>query len=75
MMGKKILTILRSKCLLILTYGCINKGSNMSTHVLLNLLKELRKRDKMQGIRSILLLFHNKFNYITGVFYIKNRLS
>ena len=61
-MDTKIFTILRSKCLLILTYGCINKGSYMSTHVLLNLLKELRKRDKMQGMLGILLLFHNKFN-------------
>ena len=29
----------------------------MSTHVLLNLLNELRKRDKMQGLPSILSLF------------------
>ena len=34
----------------------------MSTHVLLNLLKELRKRDKMRGLTSILSLFRNKFN-------------
>ena len=34
----------------------------MSTHVLLNLLIELRKRDKMQGLPSILSLFPNKFN-------------
>ena len=34
----------------------------MSTHVLLNLLKELRKSNKMQGLPSILLLFRNKFN-------------
>ena len=34
----------------------------MSAHVLLNLLKELRKRDKMQGLPSILSLFLNKFN-------------
>ena len=33
----------------------------MSVHVLLNLLKELRKRDKMRGTPSILLLFRNKF--------------
>ena len=34
----------------------------MSVHVLLNLLKELGKRDKMQGLLSILSLFRNKFN-------------
>ena len=35
----------------------------MSTHVLLNLLNELRKRDKMRGMPSILCLFRNEFNY------------
>ena len=34
----------------------------MSAHVSLNLLKELRKRDKMRGLPSILSLFHNRFN-------------
>ena len=34
----------------------------MSAHVLLNLLKELRKRDKMRGLPSILSLFRNKFD-------------
>ena len=34
----------------------------MSTHVKLNLLNELRKRDKMRGLPSILSLFPNKFN-------------
>ena len=34
----------------------------MSAHVLLNLLNELRKRDKMRGLLSILSLFRNKFN-------------
>ena len=34
----------------------------MSSHVLLNLLNELRKRGKMRGLPSILSLFHNKFN-------------
>ena len=40
----------------------------MSTHVLLNLLNSLRKRDKMQGLSSILFLFCNKFKIynITG---------
>ena len=34
----------------------------MSAHVLLNLLNELRKRDKMLGLPSILSLFRNEFN-------------
>ena len=34
----------------------------MSAHVLLNLLNELRKRDKMPGLQSILSLFPNEFN-------------
>ena len=33
----------------------------MSAHVLLNLLNKLGKRDKMQGLPSILPLFRNKF--------------
>ena len=38
------------------------RGSYMSAHVLLNLLKELGKRDKMRGLSSILSLFRNEFN-------------
>ena len=34
----------------------------MSAHVLLNLLNELGKREKMLGLQSILSLFRNKFN-------------
>ena len=34
----------------------------MSAHVLLNLLNELGKRDKMRGLPSILALFSNDFN-------------
>ena len=34
----------------------------MSAHALLNLLNELRKRDKMRGLPSILSLFRNEFN-------------
>ena len=34
----------------------------MCAHVLLNLLNELRKREKMQGLRSILSLFRDEFN-------------
>ena len=39
-----------------------NRGSYMSAHVLLNLLNELGKRDKMRGLPSILFLFRNEFN-------------
>ena len=38
------------------------RGSYMSAHVLLNLLNELGKRDKMRGLSSILSLFRNEFN-------------
>ena len=34
----------------------------MSAYVLLNLLNELRKRDEMRGLPSILSLFRNEFN-------------
>ena len=34
----------------------------MSAQFLLNLIKELRKRDKMQGLPSILSLFRNESN-------------
>ena len=34
----------------------------MSDHVLLNLLNELRKKDKMRGLPSVLSLFRNEFN-------------
>ena len=34
----------------------------MNAYVLLTFLNELRKIDKMQGLPSILSLFHNEFN-------------
>ena len=34
----------------------------MSAHVILNLLNEFGKRDKMRGLQSILSLFRNEFN-------------
>ena len=52
-------------------YACIKasnfqftlyRGSYMSAHVLLNLLNELGKRDKMRGLPSILTLFCNELN-------------
>ena len=38
----------------------------MSAHVLLNLLNELGKREKMRGLPSILSLFRNEFNEINN---------
>ena len=38
------------------------RGSYMSADVLLNLLNEFRKRDKMRGLPSILSLFRKEFN-------------
>ena len=38
----------------------------MSSHVLLNLLNDLRKGNKMRGLQSILLLFRNKFNKLNN---------
>ena len=35
-------------------------------HVLLHLLNEFRKKDKIQGLLSILSLFRNKFNQINN---------
>ena len=46
------------------------RGSYMSAHVLLNLLNELGKRDKMRGLPSILSLFRyefDKFNEIRAL--------
>ena len=43
------------------TQAILNRGSYMSAHVLLNLLNELGKRDKMRGLPSILSLFRNEF--------------
>ena len=40
----------------------IHRGYYMSAHVLLNLLNELGKSDKMRGLPSILLLCRNEFN-------------
>ena len=40
----------------------IDSGSYMSAHVLLNLLNELGKRDKMRELRIILFLCRNMFN-------------
>ena len=39
----------------------------MSDHVLLNILNELGKRDKMRGFPSILSLFRNVFNKFNNI--------
>ena len=55
-----------------------NRGSYMSAHVLLNLLYELRKRDKMRGLQQeIRIEVHTKealksrscFKVCTSIFY------
>ena len=46
----------------------------MSAHVSLNLLNELGKLDKMQGLPSILLLFRSEFNMLDSIYHIKLRL-
>ena len=48
--------------IIVTTHGKIYRGSYMSAHVLLNLLNELGKRDKMRGLPSILFLVRNEFN-------------
>ena len=40
----------------------LNRGSDMSAHVIVNLLNELGKRGKMRGLSSILSLFRNEFD-------------
>ena len=45
----------------------IHRGSYSSAHVLLNLLNELRKRDKMRGWPSILALFSNEFDKLNNM--------
>ena len=55
----------------------------MSAHVLLNLLNELGKRDKMRGLPSILSLFRNEFNKfnntrerkLDSIYHMKNTLK
>ena len=53
---RKFILLLMIKWLLtlfIVMDHLIQRGSNVSAHVLLNLLNELRKRDKMRGLPSI----------------------
>ena len=44
----------------------------MSANVLLNLLNEVGKRDKMRGLPSILSLFRNEFNKFNNIIKITN---
>ena len=44
------------------SHNPVHRGSYMSAHVLLNLLNELGKRDKMRGLPSILSRFRKEFN-------------
>ena len=43
--------------------SCEKRGSDKSAHVLLHLLNESGKSDKMRGLSSILLLFRNEYNF------------
>ena len=52
----------RMKIFISVNFRQINRGSYISAHVLLNLLIEWGKRDKMRGLPSILSLFRNEFN-------------
>ena len=58
--------VMSSNVLLITMYlilescNLLYRGSYMSAHVLLNLLNELGKRDKMRGLPSILSLFSQR---------------
>ena len=45
----------------------LNRGSYISAYVLLNLLNELWKSDKMRGLQSILSLFRNEFNKFNNI--------
>ena len=55
----------------------------MSAHVVLNLLNEFRKRDKMRGLQRIVSLFRdefNKFNYtrvrmLDSIYHMTNTLK
>ena len=64
------LRVLKLSCCGVERAGCFkillrsNRGSYMSAHVLLDLLNQLGKRDKMRGLPSILSLFRNEFNKI-----------
>ena len=61
-MIQKFFSVAGTRC-----YTCkIHRGSYISAHVLLNLLNELRKRDKMRGLPSILSLFPNEFNKLNN---------
>ena len=44
----------------------VYRGSYISAHVLFDLLNKLGKRNNMQGLSSILSLFHNSFNKLNN---------
>ena len=50
-----------------------HRGSYIRAHVLLNLLNESWKRDKMRGLPSILSLFRNEFIY--EIIYLKPKVT
>ena len=61
-MNLPVISRIHCKSIIFLIYHILNRGSYMSAHVLLNLLNELGKSDKMRGLPSILSFFRNEFN-------------
>ena len=55
-----------------LLWTSLHRGSYISAHVLLILLNELGKRDKMRGLPIILSLFRNEFNKFNNHCWPKN---
>ena len=60
--GTALLYSIVSTSFNISSWNFIHRGSHMSAYVLLNLLNELGKRDKMRGLPGILSLFRSEFN-------------
>ena len=54
--------VVMGPCYVVWFLVSLHRGSYMSAHVLLNLLNELGKSDKMRGLSSILSLFRSEFN-------------
>ena len=59
-----ILSVFRNECNKFNNAGArvLDRVSYISAYALLNLVNELRKRDKMRGLPSILSLFRNEAN-------------
>ena len=66
------------KCHIIETYAPENRlyivyrGSYISAHVLLNLLNELGKRDKMRGLPRSIFVFSGRYHIISNASLVNN---